>query len=531
KRILAGWLVLLVLGGYATANLGGLLTNRFSVPGSDSERGLTLLKDHMNDRSDGAFTLVATGVGSRAEAVAVEAAARRGAHAIEGGKAGPLLRAGRGVVYAQISTPLENQDAARATPDLRAAIGRVPGVTTYLSGYPAIGHDTEKIFNDDLGRGESIAVPVALLVMAFMFGTVGGIAVPLVFAAVTIPTTLGLVWVFAHLMDMAIYVTNIVALIGFAIAIDYSMLVVFRYREELARTDDTATALRVTMATAGRATLFSGMTVAVGLALLVFMPLPFMRSMGIGGLLVPVVSIAASATLLPALLALMGRRVNRLRIIPRRVLARRAAADTTGFWHRLATSIMRRPVLWFCAAGGLMIALALPALGLKLTGGDNRGAPLTTDSTRGLHVLEQTLGAGALAPNQVVIDTHRPGGAYDPAVIAAQRRFVVLLRRDAEIEPTTIEAPAFVPRARARQANLVDGEGRVLQIRAAGHTDSGTQQAIDLVHRIRDRYVPAARFPTSDEVLLSGAPASGVDFVDKAFGAFPWLVLAVLVVS
>ncbi|HEY3188332.1 MAG TPA: MMPL family transporter, partial [Solirubrobacteraceae bacterium] len=140
-------------------------------------------------------------------------------------------------------------------------------------------------------------------------------------------------------------------------------------------------------------------------------------------------------------------------------------------------------------------------------------------------------GAGALAPNQLVIDTRRPGGAYDPAVIAAQRRFVVLLRRDAEIEPTTIEAPAFVPRARARQANLVDGQGRVLQIRAAGHTDSGTQEAIDLVHRIRDRYVPAARFPTSDEVLLSGAPAFGVDFVDKAFGAFPWLVLAVLVVS
>ena len=132
----------------------------------------------------------------------------------------------------------------------------------------------------------------------------------------TIPTTLGLVWIFAHVMDMAIYVTNIVALIGLAIAIDYSMLVVFRFREELAHTDDAHEALRTTMATAGRATLFSGATVAVGLALLVFMPLPFMRSMGVGGLLVPLVSIAASATLLPALLALMGRGVNRLRIIP-----------------------------------------------------------------------------------------------------------------------------------------------------------------------------------------------------------------------
>jgi uncharacterized membrane protein YdfJ with MMPL/SSD domain len=531
RQTLAAWLVLFALGAYGAANLGGLLSNRFSVPGAESERGLNLLKEHMNDRSDGAFTLVATGVDSRADRAAVTAAAARAARVVRSGKAGPLLGAGRGVVYVQISTPLENQDAAKLTPRMRRVIGEVPGVTHYLSGYPAINHDTQKIFNEDLGRGESIAVPIALLVMTFMFGTLGGIAVPIVFAAVTIPTTLGLVWIFAHVMDMAIYVTNIVALIGFAIAIDYSMLVVFRYREELAHTDDAPEALRTTMATAGRATLFSGMTVAIGLALLVFMPLPFMRSMGVGGLLVPVVSIAASATLLPALLAIMGGGVNRLRIIPRRVLERRAAKDATGVWHRLATSIMRRAVLWFVAAGGLMLALAVPALGLHVTGGDNRGVPLTTESTRGLHVLESTLGPGALAPHQLVIDTHRRGGAYEHAIVAAQRRFVAQIRHDPEVEPSTIAAPALTTRARALEANLVDREGRVLQIRVAGHSDSGTQAAIDLVKRIRDRYVPAAGFPASADVLLSGAPAFGVDFVDKAYGAFPWLVLAVLVVS
>ena len=165
----------------------------------------------------------------------------------------------------------------------------------------------------------------------------------------SIPTTLGLVWIFAHTMDMAIYVTNIVTLIGFAIAIDYSMLVVFRYREELAVHDDPHAALVKTMTTAGRATLFSGLTVAVGLGLLIFMPVPFMRSMGVGGVLVPLVSIAASATFLPAVLAVMGRGVNRWRVIPRRVLERRTAADATGGWHRFALAIMRRPWLW----GGL----------------------------------------------------------------------------------------------------------------------------------------------------------------------------------
>ena len=531
KRVLAAWLALFLLGGVAASNLGGLLSNRFSVPGAESERGLNLLKARMGERSDGAFTLVASGVDTPAERAAVKTAAARAAAVVRDAKAGPLLVAGRGVVYAQISTPLENQDASELTPKMRRAIGSLPGVQTYLSGYPAINFDTQKIFSKDLGRGEAIAVPIALIVLAFMFGTVGGIAIPLIFAAITIPTTLGFVWIFAHVMDMAIYVTNIVALIGFAIAVDYSMLVVFRFREELAHEDDVPTALRKTMATAGRATLFSGLTVAVGLALLVFMPLPFMRSMGVGGLLVPLISIAASATLLPALLGLMGHRVNRWRIIPRRILERRAATDTTGFWHRLATAIMRRPVLFFCASGGLMLALAVPAFGLQVTGGDNRGVPLTTESTRGLHVLETTLGPGALAPHQIVVDTHRSGGASDPAIVAAQRRLAAELRRDREIVPSTIAPPAFVPPAQARQANLVDGDGRVLQIRAAGRSDSGTPAAIDLVRRIRARYIPAARFPSSADVLLSGAPAFGVDFVDKAYGAFPWLVLAVLIVS
>jgi RND superfamily putative drug exporter len=412
---------------------------------------------------------------------------------------------------------------------MRKAIGRVPGAKAYLSGFPAINYDTQPLYNKDLARGEAIAVPIALLVLAFMFATLGGIAVPLVFAAMTIPPTLGIVWIFAHFMDMAIYVTNIVTLIGLAIAIDYSMLVVFRYREELERGDDPRLALERTMTTAGRATLFSGLTVAVGLALLVFMPLPFMRSMGVGGLFVPLVSIAAAATFLPALLAIMGRGVNRFPIVPRRLIHKRAEA-TTGFWTRLAHSIMRRPIPYLVGAAVPMIALALVATDLHLTSGDNRGVPKTTESTKGLALLERTLGPGALAPNQIVIDTHRPGGAYSPEMVAAQRRLAALLRKDPEVQPDTLVAPALMPRAAAREANLVSADGRYIQIRAAGKRDSGTDAAADLVQRIRHEYVPAANFGSAD-VIVSGAPAFGVDFIDKAYSAFPWLVVAVLVFS
>ena len=529
RLVVVVWVVLFLLGGAAAANVNSLLTNRFSVPGADSEKGLTLLRDRFHERSDGAFTLVAQSTGGPLPVAAIQAAAARGASALKGGQAGPVLVAGSGVVYVQINTLLENAKASDRTPAVRSAIGQVPGARLYLTGYPAINHDTTPLYNQDLAKGEAIAIPIALIVLLFMFGTLGGIVVPLVFAFVTIPTTLGGIWILAHVLDMATYVTNIVTLLGLAIAIDYSMLVVFRYREQLARGDDPHEALLTTMATAGRATLFSGSTVAVGLALLAFMPLPFIRSMGIGGLLVPVVSITASATLLPAMLSLLGRRVNSLRIAPRKVLERRASSDT-GFWTRLARMIMRRPVLVAVLSGGLMLLIAFPALQLKLTGGDNRGVPRGTQATEGLFVLERTLGPGSLAPNQIMVDTGRPGGALAADVISAQRRQVAMLRADPGVNAKTVIAPFMVPPSRAHQASLLDPTDQIAQIRAAGYSDSGTQAAIDLVHRIRNRYVPAAGFGDA-RVLLTGAPAFGVDFIAKAYGAFPWLVLAVLVLS
>ena len=530
KKVLVAWVVAFVLGGAGASALGPLLTNRFSVPGSDSERGLDLAKKHFHERGDGAFTLVvqtaAAGTGLRA----AEEAAQRAARAVPGGKAGPPRPAGPRLVYVQIATPLQAADAKNHTEQMRRAIGAAPGARFYLTGFPALSHDEQPVYNRDLGKGETIAVPIALAVLLFMFGTLGAVVVPIAFALATLPTTLGLVWVVAHFGNMAQYVTNIVTLIGLAIAIDYSMLVVFRFREQLAAGDKPTAALETTMATAGRATLFSGLTVAIGLALLLLMPLPFMRSMGAGAVLIPLVSIAASATFLPALLSLLGPRVNRLRVVPRAQLARRTSGEA-GMWSRLAHSIMRRPVAYLVAAGGLLITLAIPALQLHLTGGDNRGTPRGTQASEGLHLLEATIGPAALAPHQIVVDTGAPGGALKGQTVAAELRLATQLRRDRRIQPETIQAPALATPAIRRQANLLDGDARVLQIRAAGRTDAGTFEAIDLVHAIREIYIPRAGFPSGDRVLLTGAPAFGLDFKDKAYGAFPWLVAAVLAIT
>jgi RND superfamily putative drug exporter len=530
RSVLALWLLLLVVGGWGTANVGKLLTNRFSVPGSDSERGLDILRARFHERGDGAFTLVARSPGRTPPLAATESAAQRAARQVPGGRAGPPRAAAAGVAYVQITTPLQAADAKLYTEGMRRAIGKVAGARTYLTGFPALNHDLQPLYNRDLGQGEEIAVPIAILVLLFMFGTLGAVLVPIVFVLATLPTTLGLVWVAAHLGNMAQYVTNIITLIGFAIAIDYSMLVVFRYREQLSAGEDPQRALETTMATAGRATLFSGLTVAIGLVLLLLMPVPFMRSMGAGAVLIPLVSIAASATLLPALLSVLGPRVNRLRVVPRGLLERRASG-APGMWSRLARAIMRRPVLFLAATGGILIALAVPALGLHLTSGDNRGTPRGTEASDGLYLLESTIGPGALAPHQIIVDTGAPGGAQAPATVAAERRLIGELRGDRRIEAATIQAPVLGSGAVDRRANLFDASAQALQIRIVGRTDAGTFEAIDLVHAIRTRYIPAARFPRSDRVLLTGAPAFGVDFTKKAYGAFPWLVLAVLVLT
>ena len=542
KRILLAWLVAVVGCGVLSANLGDLLSNRFSVPGSEAEEGLELLEDNFGERGQN-FTLVARSPrgGDDGELIGrLQRAADAAAREVEDGKAG-TVREAPPLLIAQITTSLEPVDASEHVPDMREAIAAETGATeTYLTGAAAIEHDMTPIYEDDLLKGEMIAVPIALLVLAFMLGTLAGVAVPLLFAMATIPVTLGGVWAFAHVLDMAEYVQNIVTLIGLAIAIDYSMLVVFRFREELRRNEDPDEALVKTMNTAGHATMFSGMTVAVGLALLIFMPLPFMQSMGIGGVLVPLVSIAAAATLLPAMLAVMGPKVNRLRIVPRSVLERRSKGEG-GMWARLAQSIMRRPVPYLTITAVVMLALAVPATQMNLTGGDNRGIPQTTEATRGLGLLEDSLGPGALSPSQVVVDTGAVDGAWDADVISAERALAAKLAGDPEIDAATVEhagsltdepgPPGDAIVGLARKSNLVDRSGRYVQVRAAGRNDTGSKAAQDLVERIRDRYIPESAFPASSEVRLTGAAAFGVDFVDVAFGAFPFLVLAVLIVS
>ncbi len=521
--VLAAWIVLFLASAVAASGLSDLLTNRFSLPGTDTARAERILEDHFQQKTTGSFTLVVRGAQNSAQqrTPEVRRAAQRAARVLPTAKVAEVRPISRSLVTATIVSNLEPAEAKGHTDEMRQAIGTIPGAQAeYLSGQAAIEHDLDPVFARDLRVGELyIAIPIALAILVFVFGTLAFL-IPFVFAAAAIPATLALIWVAANYMELSTYLQNMVMLIGLGIAIDYSLLVVYRYREESRRSTSKEDAIVRTMETAGRAVVFSGTAVAIGLALMLFMPLPFMRGFGIGGLIIPLVSVICALTLLPVLVYLLADRLDRVRLIPRRVLRSRESEEH--FWVRLARAIMRRPVVFALTTAALLVALAVPVASLELGPGSNKGIPQDLEGVRGLNIIAGEIGEGAISPTAIVVDTGRSGGARSPDVVAAVERLKTLLTADPEVARLS-----FDPRSR----QYVDASGRYINIQVVGKSEYGVPAALDFVDRLRDTLVPDARFPDGVAVYAGGGPPGGRDFLDLTYSAFPWLVVAVLVLT
>jgi RND superfamily putative drug exporter len=519
--VLAAWIVLVVISGMASAGLNDLLTNRFVLPGAESEKAGKILEESFGQKPEGSFSIVVQGRPGSAQALVAptRAAAARAAERLPTGKVAGVRPVSSDVVSATIASELQPADAKGHTDAMREAAGRVPGAQLYLTGQSAIESDLEPVQNRDLFVGEVlIAIPIALVILIFVFGTLAFL-LPFMLAAVAIPVTLACVWVFANFMTLSTYLTNMVTLIGLGIAIDYSLLMVYRYREERRAGRSKEDAVASTMSTAGRAVVFSGTAVAIGLALMLAMPLPFMRGFGLAGLLIPLVSVLAAVTLLPVLIYWLEDRFDRVRLVPSRIIERREDHEKS-FWARLAGMIMRRPVLFAAGTTALLLALAAPVTALELGPGSNEGVPQSLEAVKGLNVLTTAVGEGALSPTEIVIDTGRAGGASDPGVQDGKERLASLLRGDSEIAEVVVAGP-----------QTVDASGRYLRVQAIGKHEYGLPAAQEFVDRLREVIIPAAAFPSGVEVLAGGGPPFGVDFLDITYGAFPWLVIGVLLLT
>ena len=280
---------------------------------------------------------------------------------------------GGGTVVVPLRAEVDEDGATEVAVDLRDRLGiaggEQDGVTTHLVGQGALWAGMQELSKEDLAKAESAGFPVVLLILLLVFGSLAAAALPLALGFVSVLVTGGLIFALSQVMEMSVFVTNMASMIGIGVAVDYSLFIVARYREEVAAGRDPDDARAVAMATSGLAVLFSGLTVIISLAGLWMIDNTAIRSMALGAMLVVAVAILAATTLLPVLIRLLGRRVHtRGRLFSfTGPLARRRAARPEGgpgFWQRWTDRVMRRPVLAVAATTAILLALAAPLLGM-----------------------------------------------------------------------------------------------------------------------------------------------------------------------
>jgi RND superfamily putative drug exporter len=338
----------------------------------------------------------------------------------------------------------------------------------------------------------------ALVILLFVFGTLPAVLMPLVVAMASILNTFTLVWILTYITNVSIIVQFLIALVGLGVAIDYALLMIFRFRDELREGAEVEPALVETMTHAGRSVIVSGSTVAVGLLSLIVIPLPFIRSMGIGGMLIPLVSVTTAITLLPALLATFGTRINSLRVMPKRFVDHGHPED--GAWGRWARFVLRRP--WPVALSGLAVVGVLVAYGLQMNPNEAQ--------------LKNFPGTGtAIAGRQMLADANISPGAMKP--------FIVLVEHGGNANAIAAKmrtVPGIVGAA-APASWQRGGDSLVEAIPAVDGAAPGIQTIIN--------HTNAAL--SGSEGTLGGVPAVDRDFVHAIYGNFPYVLAFVLILT
>ena len=375
------------------------------------------------------------------------------------------------------------------------------GFRVLVGGEASIAWERGELAESDLQKGERFGIPVALIILLIIFGSAVAAALPIGLAIVSIGVSLGIASLVGQAFELSFFVTLMITMIGLAIGIDYSLLIVSRYREELRRGESVRDAVAKAGATAGRTVLFSGFTVVFALCGMLIIPSSFFQSLGLGAIIVVLVTLAATFTLLPAVLALLGPRVNSLRLpfIGRAVFT--PLPDSTddsgrGFWDAITRAVTRLPLLSLLAVGGAMIAAAVFFFQIDtgVNGVDvNPEDSFTRDA---FFILEQEFSFGVVNPAEIVID----GNVDSPQAQEAIGDLTASIQADPRF-PLPPELNTFP------EANLA-----IFSVVIAGEPSS--PEAIAAVNAIRDEHIPAAFGGVPVEALVGGLSATSADFQD-----------------
>jgi uncharacterized membrane protein YdfJ with MMPL/SSD domain len=523
-RTVAAWIAAVVLSiGIVAALLGDTLTTEGEVTSqTDSKRAEELVLEHFppsRDSSEQETTeavVVSFQSGTvdkeRVQALAEELRRLGATNVVTSADEGQKrLDSEDGSATALLVGLGPNEDSL---PDLVEAVNRLdedPAVEAAMTGELTIDEDFGTLSEEDLQEGELFfGAPAALIVLLLVFGTVVAGVIPLVLALLSIVIALALTAVVGQAFELSVFVTNMIFGMGLALGIDYSLFILSRFREERSQGREKLDAIVTSGATASRAVLFSGAAFVLAMTGLELVPNTIMRSLATGAILVGIVSVAAALTLLPAVIGLLGDRVESLRIP---YFGRTASAGAESrFWGRIVRSVLQRPVVSLVAAVGLLLAAAVPVLSLESGTAGISTLPDRFESKQGFVLLNREFPGQTTDPVSIVVE----GDSATPEVRAAVEELETELgQRRIFGDATTETSP--------------DGGLIVLTVPVAG--DSVSAAAVEAVRDLREDVIPAAFAGSGAEAFVGGATAEDIDYYDVMDQWLPIVLVFVLGLS
>jgi len=398
---------------------------------------------------------------------------------------------------------VDGDDDAKAIVRVVEDMNRTGGFFAAITGEHTGNNDFNSLSQHDLKSGElQFGLPAALIILVLVFGSLVAGLVPLLMAILSIGVALGFVALLSQAFSLSIFIVNMLTGMGLALGVDYSLFVVSRYREERARGRSKDDAIAMTGATASRAVLFSGTAFVVALFGMLIVPTTIMRSLAAGAIIVGVVSVFAALTLLPALLGLLGDRVNALRI----PLVGGGGAESR-FWTAIVHAVLRRPVISLVLAAAVMIAAAIPVFGLHIGASGVSTLPDRLPSKQGYLALQRDFPGGDVNPVRIVVPE------TSPRVLAALRRTATVLAVDPRFGPGTIE---------------ISPDRQVAMLTVPVKGDAVGKRAVAAVRDLRKRILPLAFAPSPVKPLVGGKTAENVDYFDAVSSPAPYVLAFVL---
>ncbi len=487
-------------------------------PGQSADPTVVVVHAETATAADKPFRAVVADVAGRVERVDGVSGVTS---VLSGGGPAMVSPDGRTTYLAVALTGDQNEQVLAVADVVTAAVRDVPaGFDVVVGGRTALYERVNVISKEDLEKAELLSLPVTAAVLLLAFGGAVAAGLPLLLAVAALMATLGLLFLVSFVTTLSIYVTSTASIIGIGVGIDYSLFVVTRYREELATGLGVPDAVVRAVATSGRSVAVSGLTVVVALAGMFLVDIQGFRSMAVGSMTVVVLAVVASLTLMPAVLALLGTRVNALSLHRRRRGG--ARRHRQGGWHRWAMRVMRRPWPYLVGAVGALALLSLPLGSIQLGQPSATTLPEGTGPRVALERLESAFGPGAIGPVEVLVDA--PDGVEAPATRTRLEDLGVLLAAD----PGVVAVRSVVT-GDGTAPDLVSRDGRRTRVVVVGRDSPQSPAGQDLVRRVRDEHVPAAGL--AGRAVVGGQGAADLDLTDTIGERLPWVVGAVLGLS